>query len=121
MTLKARVSQKLKDYKASIGRVASMITDVERTRFVVVGIAEYLSISESRRLLGELDRFGVRASHIVVNQLVLDYMEDSMLEELRKMTEGSPADSQKGIVLRQALSAARLTTARRGIQRKYLQ
>ena len=48
-----------------------MLQDQKRTRFVVVCIAEYLSISETQRLLQELAKNGVRASHIVVNQLVV--------------------------------------------------
>merc|ERR1719262_2101062 len=82
---KEKVAKKLKDYKASIGRVANMITDSVRTRFVVVCIAEYLSISESRRLLSELDRFKVVASHIVVNQLVTDYLEEDDFKELEEL------------------------------------
>jgi anion-transporting ArsA/GET3 family ATPase len=39
----------------------------------VVCIAEYLSISETRRLLQELERNRVRASHVFVNQLVVEH------------------------------------------------
>lgn len=121
--IKEKVATKLKDYKASIGRVANMITDVERTRFVVVCIAEYLSISESRRLLGELDRFKVVASHIVVNQLVTDYMEPHELERLeewvKEMKETDGTQLERSII-EKAFKSAQLTTARRNIQSKYL-
>jgi len=113
--VKVKVAEKLKAYKASIGRVSGMITDKARTRFVVVCIAEYLSISESRRLLSELDRFEVLVSHIVVNQLVTQSLEDSELAELERLVE---KDSSP--VLEKALAASRLTTARRNIQSKYL-
>lgn len=116
--VKEKVSRKLKEYKASIGRVSGMITDTLRTRFVVVCIAEYLSISESRRLLGELDRFHVVASHIVVNQLVSDYMEDSELAQLEEYAGAK--DGAEGAILEKALASARLTSARRNIQSKYL-
>jgi hypothetical protein len=116
--VKEKVATKLKEYKASIGRVSDMITDSERTRFVVVCIAEYLSISESRRLLSELDRFKVVASHIVVNQLVTTYLEEPELASLAKLA-GS-RDGDEGDILYKALAASRLTSARRNIQSKYL-
>jgi len=68
-------------------------------------------------LLGELDKFEVVASHIVVNQLVTDYMEDSELAQLEDMAN---KDKGEGGILHKALAAARLTTARRNIQSKYL-
>mmetsp|Transcript_122974 Transcript_122974/g.244690 ORF Transcript_122974/g.244690 Transcript_122974/m.244690 type:complete len:577 (+) Transcript_122974:54-1784(+) len=117
--IKEKVATKLRDYKASIGRVASMIKDKARTRFVVVCIAEFLSISETRRLLGELDRFDVMASHVVVNQLVTDFLEDPELTELEGYVSSRAAEHDTAI-LQKALAAARLTTARRNIQRKYL-
>eukprot|EP00929_Paragymnodinium_shiwhaense_P108860 TRINITY_DN75203_c0_g1_i1.p1 TRINITY_DN75203_c0_g1~~TRINITY_DN75203_c0_g1_i1.p1 ORF type:complete len:625 (+),score=172.20 TRINITY_DN75203_c0_g1_i1:79-1875(+) len=125
---KEKVARKLKEYKQSIGRVASMITNVEKTRFVVVCIAEYLSVSETRRLLSELDRFEVRASHVVVNQLVKDYLEDHEmvhLEESLKLATRMSEDDEKtqkdASIFEKAIAAAKLTTARRNIQNKYLQ
>ena len=43
-------------YRQGIQKVAKMLQDQERTRFVVVCIAEYLSICETRRLLQELKK-----------------------------------------------------------------
>ena len=40
--------------RQGIQKVAKMLQDRERTRFVVICIAEYLSICETRRLLQEL-------------------------------------------------------------------
>jgi len=117
--VKEKVARRLREYKASIGRVASMITNRTATRFVVVCIAEYLSISESRRLLAELDRFEVTASHVVVNQLVTDYLEEPELVQLEELAE-EMAGGGKGPLLEKALAAARLTSARRSIQAKYL-
>jgi arsenite-transporting ATPase len=48
-----------------------MIKDQEKTTFVAVCIAEFLSISETERLLEQLRTQEVRSSHVVVNQLVL--------------------------------------------------
>jgi len=117
--VKQKVAHKLKEYKASISRVSDMITDNEKTRFVVVCIAEYLSISESRRLLSELDRFKVVASHIVVNQLVTDYLEPSELKELEDLAQLEWGGNE-GAILEKALASSRLTSARRNIQSKYL-
>eukprot|EP00930_Biecheleria_cincta_P073300 TRINITY_DN60607_c0_g1_i1.p1 TRINITY_DN60607_c0_g1~~TRINITY_DN60607_c0_g1_i1.p1 ORF type:complete len:555 (+),score=127.70 TRINITY_DN60607_c0_g1_i1:32-1696(+) len=116
-SVKTKVAEKLKEYKASIARVATMITDQVRTRFVVVCIAEYLSISETRRLLSELDRFGVLASHVIVNQLVTDFLEDSELDALEEFIQST---DQNKPMLQKALAATKLTSARRKIQSKYL-
>jgi len=119
--LKERVAGKLRDYKASIGRVSTMITDKVKTRFVVVCIAEYLSISESRRLLSELDRFEVLASHVVVNQLVMDYLDTQEMKELEQTIAAVAGRGEDGgPVLEKALAAAKLTSARHAIQSKYL-
>ena len=45
---KGRIAEKLRQYQESINRVAAMIKDQRRTRFVVVCIAEYLSINLRR-------------------------------------------------------------------------
>jgi len=97
-----------------------MLQDQKRTRFVVVCIAEYLSISETQRLLQELAKNGVRASHIVVNQLVVkSALGKKELAELEGLAEvGSLALDPE--LLRKAVQACRLTTARKGIQEKYL-
>ncbi|EED93795.1 anion transporting ATPase, partial [Thalassiosira pseudonana CCMP1335] len=87
---KETVATMLEEYKRGIQKVAMMLQDQQRTRFVVVCIAEYLSISETQRLLQELKKNKVRASHIIVNQLVIE------------------------------MHACRLTTARKSIQETYL-
>jgi len=50
--------------------VAAMLRDRKRTRFVAVCIAEGLSVAETQRLLAELKTEEIRASHVVVNQLL---------------------------------------------------
>ena len=117
---KEEVAEMLEKYKKSIQKVALMLTDQRRTRFVVVCIAEYLSVSESQRLLRELEKNQVVASHIIVNQLVVDNalsMEE--LTDLEGLAEvGSLALNQE--LLYKTVHACRLTTARKGIQEKYL-
>lgn len=86
----------------------------------MVCIAEYLSISETRRLLQEIERNRVRASHVFVNQLVVEHaLSQEELTELEGLTEvGSLALNRE--LLDKTVHACRLTTARRGIQEKYL-
>ena len=86
----------------------------------MVCIAEYLSISETRRLLQELERNRVRASHVFVNQLVVEHaLSQEDLTELEGLAEvGSLALNRE--LLDKTVHACRLTTARRGIQEKYL-
>jgi arsenite-transporting ATPase len=97
-----------------------MLQDQHRTRFVVVCIAEYLSVSETQRLLRELKKNNVRASHIVVNQLVVDNaLTKEELAELEGLAEvGNLHLTQQ--LLNKTVHACRLTTARKSIQEKYL-
>jgi len=117
---KSEVASMLENYKRGIQKVALMLQDQRRTRFVVVCIAEYLSVSETRRLLVELKKNRVRASHVVVNQLVVDSaLTKDELVELEALAEiGSLAVKQD--LLSKTVHACRLTTARKAIQEKYL-
>jgi arsenite-transporting ATPase len=117
---KKKAATMLDDYKRGIRKVGLMLQDEQRTRFIVVCIAEYLSISETRRLLQELKKNKVRASHVIVNQLVIrDSLSKGQLNELEGLAEvGSLSLNQK--LLEKTVHACRLTTARKVIQEKYL-
>ena len=117
---KEEVSQKLQDYKQGIQKVALMLQDQRRTRFVVVCIAEFLSVNETKRLLVELQHNGVKASHIIVNQLVTnDALDAEQLEELEALAEVGSLNLDRDL-LRKTVHACRLTTSRKAIQGKYL-
>ena len=118
--LKDQVKDKLSKYKHDIQKVAMMLQDQTRTRFVVVCIAEFLSVSETQRLLQELAKNKVVASHIVVNQLVInDALTTTELSELESLAElGNLQLSQE--LLQKTVHACRLTSARRAIQQRYL-
>ena len=51
-------------------KVGAMLKDHTHTQFVVVCIAEYLSVMESERLMGELTEQGVRSGVVICNQLL---------------------------------------------------
>jgi arsenite-transporting ATPase len=91
-----------------------MLRDSRRTKFVVVCIAEYLSISETRRLLQELIRHEVSASNVIVNQLITQTLSESELGQLRSLVTSSP-------LLAKVEGVSALTNARNSIQQKYLQ
>jgi len=120
INIKQEVSQKLTDYKHSIQKVATMLQDQTRTRFVVVCIAEFLSVSETRRLLQELVKNKVQASHVIVNQLVVhDALSSEELSQLEAMAEVGGLQLDQTL-LGKTVHACRLTTARKAIQQKYL-
>lgn len=54
--VRKKLEKKLEKYQHSIQKVATMIKDNDRTTFIAVCIAEYLSVSETKRLLSELRR-----------------------------------------------------------------
>jgi len=118
--IREEVSKKMEKYKQSIQKVAKMLQDQDRTRFVVVCIAEFLSVSETRRLLQELEKNTVRVSHIVVNQLVI---KDSLSnEELANLESQAEVDDigMSPELLKKTIHACRLTSSRKNIQQKYL-
>jgi len=120
INIKEEVSQKLIDYKHSIQKVATMLQDQTRTQFVVVCIAEYLSVCETQRLLQELVKNKVKASHVVVNQLVVeDALSAEELTQLERMAEVGDLQMDQSL-LKKTVHACRLTTARKAIQQKYL-
>jgi arsenite-transporting ATPase len=113
--VKKEVAKRIRQYKHGIERVGKMLVDAKRTKFVVVCIAEFLSISESRRLLQELKRHNVSACNIVVNQLVNEVLLDEDLAALRN----SLSSSNPTLVSKIAAVSA-LSNARHAIQQKYL-
>mmetsp|Transcript_15057 Transcript_15057/g.33588 ORF Transcript_15057/g.33588 Transcript_15057/m.33588 type:complete len:374 (-) Transcript_15057:966-2087(-) len=119
------VSDMLHKYQRDIGKVAAMLKDSVATAFVVVCIAEHLSVQETRRLLGELEKNEVASNHIVVNQLVsvgssersgavLSKDEMDSLEVSREIGALDPD------LMAKVIHACRLTAARGAIQNKYL-
>lgn len=118
--VKDQVAKLLEEYKLGIQKVACMLQDQDRTRFVVVCIAEFLSVSETRRLLIELKKNQVKASHVIVNQLVIENaLSTRELSELEALAEVGNLQLNQTL-LGKTVHACRLTTARKGIQEKYL-
>lgn len=119
-SLQQQVTTKLTQYQADIQKVASMLQDAQRTRFVAVCLAEHLSVAETQRLLQELQRHGVVASHVVVNQLVTQHaLTEEQLAQLESLAEVGSL-SLPTELLRKTVHACRLTAARKAMQQKYL-
>jgi arsenite/tail-anchored protein-transporting ATPase len=118
--LKSHVKEKLTRYKHDMRKVSKMLQDQQRTRFIVVCIAEYLSIAETKRLLQELTKNHVVASHIIVNQLVVqDALSQEQLSQLQALAEVGDFSLPQEL-LHKTIQACRLTTARKQIQERYL-
>ena len=113
--VKKEVASRIRQYKHGIERVGKMLKDAKRTKFVVVCIAEYLSISETRRLLQELKRHEVAASNVVVNQLVIYVLSAEDLQNLR-----SSLPKEKASLADKVEAVSALSNARNAIQQKYL-
>jgi len=109
------LANKLKDYQKSIQILSNMLRDQNRTNFVIVCIAEYLSVMESQRLVHDLELHGIANTHIVVNQLVRGAPTGPDIKEIA----GAIAPLDEDVRLRLA-KCVRLMTAREKIQTKYL-
>lgn len=104
-----------------------MIQDQTATRFALVCIAEYLSISESKKLLAQLKKFNIVTSHVVVNQLVKQdaILSEGELQLFKAVVEDDGSNQSKEMkslkpILKRSLKASQLTSSRNAIQQKYL-
>lgn len=121
VNLRNKVEDRLQRFKEGVEQVGAMMKDAVHTVFVVVCIAEHLSISESRRLLEELKRQNVLATHIVVNQLVHGMSN----EQIAKLDDHLPAvdastDSNDAELWEAVKKSVKLSSARQNIQQAYL-
>merc|ERR1719498_1929831 len=114
--VKKEFQKKLESYKEGITKVGKMIQDNEHTTFVIVCIAEHLSINESKRLMLELQKNNVHSSHIVVNQLVASQSLGADAELIAALP-GSALGAEPKERVAKALA---LVDARSAIQRKHL-
>jgi arsenite-transporting ATPase len=119
-TLQQQVAARLTNYKTGIEKIGVMLKDRQHTNFVVVCIAEHLSINETRRLLRELVRHQVEVSHVIVNQLVVNNLEPQENAELEALlARAQPTEAEEGSLLRRMRASLQLCNARRNIQQKY--
>eukprot|EP00397_Hematodinium_sp_SG-2012_P029178 GEMP01030800.1.p1 GENE.GEMP01030800.1~~GEMP01030800.1.p1 ORF type:complete len:493 (+),score=62.12 GEMP01030800.1:74-1552(+) len=69
ISARQKIEQKLDDYRISIEQVGTMIQNRKQTAFIVVCIAEHLSVQETKRLTDELKQKQIRVAGLVVNML----------------------------------------------------
>eukprot|EP01126_Amoeba_proteus_P019063 TRINITY_DN1974_c0_g1_i4.p1 TRINITY_DN1974_c0_g1~~TRINITY_DN1974_c0_g1_i4.p1 ORF type:complete len:416 (+),score=85.41 TRINITY_DN1974_c0_g1_i4:78-1250(+) len=116
--LKKRLERKLQNYKTGIEKVAKMLKDNSKTTFIAVCIAEYLSVSETTRLLQQLVISNVHVSNVVVNQLIENVLET---EEIMYFQSFLNSVQLRSSDLREKMkNSLNLLHARQKIQEKYL-
>lgn len=70
--------EKLAKARKSLEEVSAILTDHEKTTFVCVAIAEFLSVYETERLVQQLCEMDINVRNILVNQLMNPAEEDIM-------------------------------------------
>lgn len=118
--MKEIVQGKLEGYKAGMEKIGAILKDHIATNFMIVCIAEFLSINESRRLLSELQRNSVNVSHVVVNQLVKGWVTDAEMPSFDALLARADPRPEEDALLQKIQTSIELTNARGGIQKKYL-
>lgn len=68
--------EKLAKARRSLEEVTSILTDHEKTTFVCVAIAEFLSVYETERLVQQLCEMDINVRNVLVNQLMNPKEED---------------------------------------------
>lgn len=97
--------QAIERVRAQSEDLRNLLTDKERTQFLVVTIASELSAAESVRLVRGLDERGVKVNNYVVNQLLAESTDakfvervvksqDKSLEQLRQVSVSAPLAAQ---------------------------
>ena len=110
----ARLYERLKHYHARIEELAAMFRDNAATKFVCVCIAQYLSVYETARLMGELHAQHIACEHVVVNMLLpCNFAPLAGLAQLA-------SDANGALVAQEVQSAVELCGARARIQKNYL-
>jgi arsenite-transporting ATPase len=69
-------TEQMSDLQARMEAVADRLRDGDRTEFRVVTIAERMAITETERLLGELDSSDIAVEHVLANKVLVDPAED---------------------------------------------
>lgn len=64
---------RLETFRNKMSRLRSRLQDSSSTSFVVVTIPTKLGVSESKRLIAELNSQGVSVTDVVVNQCIIDF------------------------------------------------
>eukprot|EP00171_Calliarthron_tuberculosum_P016234 IDg16234t1 len=62
--------EKLAKARKSLEEVSSILTDHEKTTFICVAIAEFLSVYETERLVQQLCEMDINVRNVLVNQLM---------------------------------------------------
>ncbi|GAB4305506.1 MAG: TRC40/GET3/ArsA family transport-energizing ATPase [Promethearchaeota archaeon] len=77
----------LEKLKEAIEHVKREFSDPARTSFVIVMIPEAMAIFETERLLANLYKYNIPASHVIVNQLLPESPDCQFCETRRRMQQ----------------------------------
>lgn len=79
--------ESIKRLKTTVEAAKQTLTDPEQTNFVIVTIAEAMSIYESERLIGSLMQYEIPSEYMIVNQLYPENIDCDFCQLRRQMQQ----------------------------------
>jgi arsenite/tail-anchored protein-transporting ATPase len=84
-TAPKKADQFLLEMKKTVKRVQELLKDPKRTAFLVVTLPESMVVSETRRLVADLQKFHIPIHHLLINHVIPSAVEAPFLKSRRKI------------------------------------
>lgn len=85
----------LLEMKRTVKKVQNLLSDIEKTAFVVVTIGEAMAVAETKDLINHLKNQRVPCQHIIINNIIPTREKSTFLKERRAVQDGYITEIKK--------------------------